>query len=69
MNANYKLITILVLAGLLVVFIVQNTAVVEIRLFFWTLAMSRSLMFFLLVCIGIVIGWFLRGHFRSERVH
>ena len=69
MNANHKLIAILVLAGLVVIFIVQNTAVVDIRLFFWTISMSRSLMFFLVVCIGIVIGWLLRGHLRKERNH
>lgn len=68
MNANHKLIAILVLSGLLLIFVIQNTAPVEIRLFFWTVAMSRALMFFLLVSIGIVIGWLLRGHLKNRHI-
>jgi len=68
MNANYKLVALLVVVGLVVLFIVQNTAVVEIRVLFWTVAMSRALMFFLLVCIGIGIGWFLRGRLAGHAV-
>ncbi len=56
-----KLILSLTLAGLLVVFIIQNVAVVEIRFLFWTMSMSRALMMFFLIAIGIVIGWSLHS--------
>ena len=59
---NAKLFVILVLIGLVAVFIVQNAEVVELRFLFWTLAMSRALMFVFLVLIGIAAGWLLRGH-------
>ena len=58
---NAKLITILILAGLAVLFIIQNVTVVEITFLFWSIQMSRALMMFLLLAIGVVIGWFLHG--------
>ena len=55
-------------------FIIQNTDVTEVRFLFWSVAMSRALMFFLLLAIGMVIGWLLhaasarrRGPRRAER--
>lgn len=64
---NYKLVSILVLLSVVIVFIVQNTAVVEFRLLFWTLSMSRSLMLFVLLGLGIAIGWFLRGYLAQQK--
>lgn len=59
---NFKLILSLILAGLAVLFIIQNVAVVEIRFLFWSLAMSRSLFMFFLLAIGIIVGWLLHGY-------
>lgn len=64
---KYKLLLSLVLAGLAVLFIVQNTAVVELQFLFWKLAMSRSLMIFFILIIGIVIGWLVRGYYAHRR--
>jgi uncharacterized integral membrane protein len=64
---NFKLAVSLALLLIVVVFIVQNTAVTELRFLFWTLAMSRSLMMFLLLGIGIVVGWFLHGYYTSRK--
>lgn len=64
---SYRLIALLVLAALALIFILQNTAVVEFRLLFWTVAMSRSLMFFALLGLGLAVGWFLRGYMLSAR--
>ena len=64
---NYKLIFNLVLVGLMVIFIVQNVAVVEIRFLFWKASMSRSIMIFLVLAVGIITGWMLRSHFGSEK--
>jgi len=60
-SMKFKIILSLVAAALIIIFIVQNVAVVDIRFLFWKLSMSRSLMMFFLVIIGVVIGWFLRG--------
>lgn len=64
---NYRIIVSLVLLLLTLLFILQNTSVVEFHFLFWTVAMSRSLMFFLLLGVGIIIGWIMHGHSHSRR--
>lgn len=64
---NIKLILVLVLAGLAVIFIVQNVTVVEVRFLLWSVEISRALLMFLLLAVGIVIGWFLHGHFKYRK--
>ena len=59
---NFKLVLSVILAGLAVIFIIQNTAVVDIRFLFWTLSMSRLLLFFFLLVIGVILGWLLHGY-------
>lgn len=63
---NYKLALILTLALFAGIFVLQNTTVVEFRFLFWSASMSRSLMFFLLIAVGIAVGWLLHGHMRSR---
>ena len=58
---NFKLVLSLILTGLAVLFIIQNVAVAEIRFLFWTLSMSRSLLMFFILAIGIVLGWLLHS--------
>ena len=58
---NYKQITSLVLAALTILFILQNIAVVNINFIFWTFLVSRSVLIFLVLLIGIAIGWLLRS--------
>jgi uncharacterized integral membrane protein len=54
-----KSILIIVLAALFVLFVVQNTRIVEVQLLFWTVSMSRSLMLLGTLFIGLIGGWFL----------
>jgi len=49
---------------LVMIFAVQNAATVDIRLLFWDVAFPRSLLIFMMLLIGVVIGWFLRSVFR-----
>jgi putative membrane protein len=64
---NAKLVISLILAGLAVLFIIQNVTVVDIRFLFWTLSMSRALLMFFILAIGIVIGWTLHSLSISRR--
>jgi len=64
---DYRLVTGLLLGCLIVLFIVQNAAVVEIRFLFWTFAMSRALMSFLVLAIGMVLGWLMHGHMTHRK--
>jgi uncharacterized integral membrane protein len=53
---------------LLLVFIIQNITVVDIRFLFWQLSVSGAIMFFILLIIGVVIGWLLRGHYQLRKI-
>ena len=64
---NYKMLTVLVLAILVVLFIIQNVAVVEIEILFWSVQMSRSLLIFILLAVGFVIGWFVHSYFKHKK--
>ncbi|MBN2538651.1 MAG: LapA family protein [Deltaproteobacteria bacterium] len=64
---NTKLVISLILAGLAVLFIIQNVTVVEIRFLFWTLSMSRALLMFFILAIGIIIGWTLHSMSAAHR--
>ena len=64
---NVKTYTGLALLLLTVIFIMQNATVVEIQLLFWQISMSRSLMIFFVLAIGIIIGWITAGHFAKKR--
>ena len=57
----------LALLILVVVFIMQNAKTVEIQFLFWKLSMSRSLMIFFVLAIGIVIGWITTLHFHKKQ--
>ncbi len=54
---NWKLLLVLVLLALLVVFIIQNYAVVEIKFLFWSFKISRALIIFVALAIGFISGW------------
>lgn len=47
----------LALALLVAVLVFQNTEVVEVRLLFWTLSMSRALLLPLVFLAGLLVGW------------
>ena len=67
---NIKLIFVLVLAGLAVLFIVQNVTAVEVRFLLWSVEMSRSLLIFLLLFLNTLsatlLGFFV-GPLRTTR--
>lgn len=53
-------IVFICLIAVVLVFVVQNTQVVEFRFLVWTISMSRALMLFGALAIGVVAGWLLR---------
>jgi uncharacterized integral membrane protein len=52
-------IVFICLIGLVVIFVLQNTQVVEVRLLLWTITMSRALILFATLAIGLIGGWLL----------
>jgi len=64
---NFKLISGLVIVCLILIFIVQNIAIVEIRLFFWTIEISLVLLILILLGLGMVAGWLLNDYFTHRK--
>jgi len=62
-----KLFIGLFCAGLAVIFILQNATVVDVQFLVWTVSLSRALLMFILLALGIVIGWILNGVMRLRR--
>ena len=52
-------IIFLCLMAFVLIFVVQNTQVVEFRFLVWTISMSRALMLFGTLAIGFIAGWLL----------
>ncbi|MEJ2220153.1 MAG: LapA family protein [Desulfobacterales bacterium] len=52
-------IVFICLIGLVIIFVLQNTQVVEVRFLFWTISMSRALILFATLAIGLIAGWLL----------
>ena len=57
----------MILIVLAVLFVVQNVAVIEIQFFFWKLMLSRSFLIFLVLAIGIIVGWLLHSHISKRK--
>ena len=64
---KYKILLTTILLGSVMMFAVQNAATVEIQLLFWQVSFPRSLLIFMMLLIGFVIGWFARSIFRISR--
>ena len=54
-----KTIAILVLVAILLIIFFQNMQVVEFRLLFWEISMSRIILFPLILITGVLIGYVL----------
>ena len=66
-SMKVKLMVTILLLFLVIVFMLQNAATVEIRLFVWEAVVPRSLLVFMMFSIGVVVGWFLRTMYRITR--
>lgn len=62
-----RLIAAAVLLLLILVFVFQNTEVVDLQILFWTVTMSRVLMAILFLIIGMALGWLLCGFVQHRR--
>ncbi len=55
-----KSVIFVILAVLILLFVIQNTQVVETRFLVWTISMSRSLLLLGTFIIGVIAGWLVR---------
>jgi uncharacterized integral membrane protein len=61
-----KGIIFVILVIIMVLFVLQNTQVVDVQLLVWKVTMSRALMLLGTFVLGLVAGW-LVGRFRGRR--
>ena len=52
-------IIFLVLIGIVIIFVIQNVQVVEVKFLFWEVSMSRALVLIATFGIGLLGGWLL----------
>ncbi|MBN1226849.1 MAG: LapA family protein [Deltaproteobacteria bacterium] len=52
-----KKVVSLILLALVLIFVIQNTQVIEVQFFSWKISMSRALLLLVTFVIGIVVGW------------
>jgi len=64
---HFRLIVTIALLLLVALFAVQNSEIVEVEFLIWGLSIPRSLLIFLVLLIGFIVGWFLRGAVRIVR--
>jgi uncharacterized integral membrane protein len=62
-----KLIIGGILAGVVLLFIIQNVTVMNLRFLFWTLSMSGALLMLLILAVGIILGWLLHSGFSRRK--
>ena len=65
-KVSWRLIGVLVLVLLFVVVVLQNTQVVRIQLFFWTLSMSRIILLCFALLVGLAVGHFATGRNKGR---
>lgn len=67
---DLKMVLVIVLVGVVVVFSVQNAAQLELNFLFWTFSSRRVIILFLVLAIGILVGWVWRSrmqHLRDQK--
>ncbi|MCF7912061.1 MAG: LapA family protein [Candidatus Cloacimonetes bacterium] len=62
-----KSIIIIVLIALFLIVLFQNTQVVELRLLFWKISMSRIILFPVTLLVGFIIGFLLGRYGKNNK--
>ncbi len=53
---KFKISVIILLSLLLVIFALQNTEIVDVKLWFWMVKIPRALLILLCIAMGVIIG-------------
>ena len=64
---KYKLITSVILVCLVILFIVQNNAVVNVYFFSWTVSTPGALLFLIIFTLGGILGLMLHSHLITAK--
>jgi len=58
-KSRLHLILVITLLALVGIFALQNIVAVEVRFLFWGFSMPRSLLIFVVLAVGVLVGWVL----------
>jgi len=61
-----KRVVLFIIAAPVLLFVVQNIQVAELRFLIWRIAMPQALLIMLIFVSGILIGWLLRAVFADS---
>ncbi|MGQ9798317.1 MAG: lipopolysaccharide assembly protein LapA domain-containing protein [Ignavibacterium sp.] len=62
-----KVIIMLILIGIFISFVVQNTEVVDLHFMFFSFSISLVLLLFIFFAVGIIVGMMLPGILTSKK--
>ena len=66
---NFRLIFSMLLMVLVIIFMLQNAAIVEIKFLIWEGSLPRSFLIFITFLTGmVVVGWLVRAMYRLSKV-
>ncbi|MFW6138768.1 MAG: lipopolysaccharide assembly protein LapA domain-containing protein [Spirochaetota bacterium] len=59
----------IIIGALVIIFMVQNSQMVDIQFYAWNVSVSRAVMILLVFVAGILVGWVVRslGYRRRKR--
>jgi uncharacterized integral membrane protein len=61
-----RTVLIAVLVGLLVIFVIQNVATVEVNFLAWSMSLPRAVLYLVLLALGGLVGWLVR-YYQTSR--
>ncbi len=62
---NVKLVLMIISIGIIVIFSIQNAEQLTVNFLFWSFELRRAIVLFLVLIIGIAIGWTWHGWPRA----
>lgn len=62
-----SMVLVLVLTALALLFIMQNSDVVQVSFLIWHISLSRALLILFSLLIGFAIGWFVHSYLSYRR--
>jgi uncharacterized integral membrane protein len=67
---SFHLVLVIALAGISLLFIIQNVAAVDVTFLLWSVSMSRALLIIITLATGFLLGWFLHSYYsyRTRKV-
>lgn len=66
---SWRFLFVLLAVGTVVVFVIQNIAVVEVQFLFWSISMTRSLLLLIVFGVGMLLGWLLKSYAVMQKMN